>query len=111
MAIAGAVLEYLCQEIKCQTLFITHYPTVARELEARFPNDVGNRHMGFLEETRLNGRREIRFLYRLAEGVSTGSFGIECATLARIPESILDRATEKAAAMEALMKRRSRTAM
>ncbi|KIJ37706.1 hypothetical protein M422DRAFT_177572 [Sphaerobolus stellatus SS14] len=110
MAIAGAVLEYLCQEVKCQTLFITHYPSVARELEARFPDAIGNRHMSFIEDTRLNGRREIRFLYQLAEGISAGSFGIECARLAGIPESILDQATVKATAMEELMKRRGRTA-
>ncbi|KIJ37748.1 hypothetical protein M422DRAFT_177708 [Sphaerobolus stellatus SS14] len=112
MAIAGAVLEYLCQGVKCQTLFITHYPNVAREPEARFPDAIGNRPMSFIEDTRLNGRREIPFLDRLAEGISAGSFGTECARLAGIPESIFDQATVKAAAMEELMlmKRRGRPA-
>ncbi|KIJ34715.1 hypothetical protein M422DRAFT_181888, partial [Sphaerobolus stellatus SS14] len=49
-------LEYLCQGVKCQTLFVTHYPNVtARELEAHFPGAIGNRHMSFIEDTRLNG--------------------------------------------------------
>lgn len=108
MAIAGAVLEYLCQEIKCHTLFITHYPTLARELELRYPQDIGNRHMGFIEDTRIDGRREIRFLYQLVAGISESSFGIECARLAGLPEQILSEATFKAAVMEELMEKRAR---
>ena len=110
MAIAGAVLEFLCQEIKCHTLFITHYPTLARELELRYPQDIGNRHMGFKEDTRIDGRRDIRFLYQLTEGISENSFGIECARLAGLPEQILRDATSKAAAMEELMEKRARNA-
>ena len=110
MAIAGAVLEYLCQEVKCHTLFITHYPTLARELELRYPHDIGNRHMSFIEDTRIDGRREIRFLYQLTEGISQSSFGVECARLAGLPEHILEAATKKAATMEILMEKRARNA-
>ena len=63
--------------------------------------------MSYIEDTRIDGRREIRFLYRLAEGISARSFGIECARLAGIPEPILKEATEKSKAMEEIMKRRS----
>ncbi|KAF8580675.1 hypothetical protein K439DRAFT_1356338 [Ramaria rubella] len=110
MAIAGAVLEYLCREIKCQTLFITHYPALARELEAHYPGDIGNRYMDFREDTRIDGRREIRFLYLLADGISKGSFGIECARLAGLPESVLREATSKAETMQGFMEHRSRQA-
>jgi DNA mismatch repair protein MSH3 len=110
MAIAGAVLEYLCQRVKCHTLFITHYPTLARELELRYPQDIGNRHMSFIEDTRIDGRREIRFLYQLTEGISEGSFGIECARLAGLSEQILNEATLKARTMEGLMEKRARNA-
>ena len=40
MAIAQAVLQHLVQVKKCKTLFITHYPLVATELERRFPGDL-----------------------------------------------------------------------
>lgn len=110
MAIAGAVLEYLCQEIKCHTLFITHYPTLARELALRYPEDIDNRHMNYIEDTRIDGRRDIRFLYQLTEGISENSFGIECARLAGLPEEILKDAAIKAAAMEELMEKRARNA-
>ena len=42
MAIASAVLHHLVQNVKCKTLFITHYPQVATDLERMFPADVGN---------------------------------------------------------------------
>ena len=108
MAIAGAVLDYLCQQIKCHTLFITHYPTLARELEVRYPQDIGNMHMSFIQDMRIDGRRDIRFLYQLTEGISENSFGIECARLAGLSEQILKDATLKAAAMEKLMEKRAR---
>ncbi|KAF8522087.1 DNA mismatch repair protein MSH3 [Hysterangium stoloniferum] len=110
MAIAGAVLEHLCKDVRCQTLFITHYPTLARELEARYPNEIGNRHMSFVEDTRIDGRREIRFMYKLTEGISKGSFGIECARLAGLPEHILNEASSKALTMRSLMEERAELA-
>lgn len=35
MAIAHAVMQYLIETIKCKTLFITHYPIIALDLEQR----------------------------------------------------------------------------
>ncbi|GJJ11973.1 hypothetical protein Clacol_006211 [Clathrus columnatus] len=107
MAIAGAVLEHLCQEIRCKTLFITHYPSLALELEARYPDIIANKHMGYIEDIRIDGRREIRLLYRLVDGVCKASFGIECARLAGLPNSILEEATEKAANMQQVLNKRA----
>ena len=108
MAIAGAVLQHLVQTVKCKTLFITHYPQVATDLERMFPFDVGNMHMGFTEETRIDGTREVTFLYRLEPGLVAESFGVECARLAGLPESILKVATTKAASMKQLIEERVR---
>lgn len=108
MAIAGAVLQQLIEKTKCKTLFITHYPDVARDLERMFPNDVENLHMGYTEDTRINGRREVTFLYELTTGLTTSSFGVECARLAGIPESILRAATTQAAHMQKIMENRTR---
>lgn len=106
MAIAGAVLQHLVQEVKCKTLFITHYPQVATDLERMFPSDVGNMHMGFTEETRVDGTREVTFLYRLEPGLVTESFGVECARLAGLPETVLQVATTKAASMRLVIEER-----
>ncbi|KAI8998992.1 muts domain V-domain-containing protein [Trametes punicea] len=108
MAIAGAVLQHLVQTVKCKTLFITHYPQVATDLERMFPSDVGNMHMGFTEETRIDGTREVTFLYRLEPGLVTESFGVECARLAGLPESVLQVATAKAANMRQVIEERVR---
>lgn len=73
MAIADAVLHQLVQSTKCKTLFITHYPLVAASLEHRFPYDVENLHMDFESRSRIDGTREVTFLYRLVQGLVTGN--------------------------------------
>ncbi|OCH90300.1 hypothetical protein OBBRIDRAFT_826026 [Obba rivulosa] len=108
MAVASAVLEHLVEIKKCKTLFITHYPHVAMDLERRFPLDVKNMHMGYTEDTRIDGTREVTFLYRLTPGITTESFGVECARLAGVPESILRLASEKAQSMQAATEERIR---
>ena len=79
MAIADAVMEHLVDGIKCKTLFITHYPLVASNLESQYPMEVQNLHMGYEEDSRIDGTREITFLYRLLPGMATGKslFGLK----------------------------------
>ncbi|KAA1471299.1 DNA mismatch repair protein MSH3 [Dentipellis sp. KUC8613] len=108
MAIAQAVLQHLVEVKRCKTLFITHYPLVATEMERRFPNGIQNLHMGFTEDTRVNGVREITFLYRLTPGIATGSFGIECARLAGLPEGILGAASSQAEKLRVLVEERNK---
>ncbi|KAH7889258.1 muts domain V-domain-containing protein [Phlebopus sp. FC_14] len=108
MAIADAVLQHLVENIKCKTLFITHYPLVAIDLERMFPDDVQNLHMGYTTDTRIDGRRDVTFLYRLTRGFAEESFGVECARLAGIPEHILSVATERSEICRASIESRSR---
>jgi DNA mismatch repair protein MSH3 len=108
MAVASAVLQHLLQVTKCKTLFITHYPLVATDLERRFPADLQNLHMGYTEDLRIDGTREITFLYRLTRGIAKESFGVECARLAGLPEQILSVATERSGAMRSIVEQRSR---
>ncbi|PSS32179.1 hypothetical protein PHLCEN_2v2052 [Hermanssonia centrifuga] len=108
MAIAGAVLQHLVQQTKCKTLFITHYPDVAEDLERKFPMEVQNMHMAYTEDLRIDGTRDVTFLYKLTSGITTNSFGVECARLAGIPESVLRIATHRAETMRALIAERSR---
>jgi DNA mismatch repair ATPase MutS len=108
MAIADAVLQHLVENIKCKTLFITHYPIVAIDLERRFPDDVRNLHMGYTTDSRIDGKRDVTFLYRLTDGFAEESFGVECARLAGIPEHILSVATERSEACRTAIESRSR---
>lgn len=106
MAVASAVLQHLIQITRCKTLFITHYPQVATDLEKKFPSEVENRHMGFAEDTRIDGTREVTFLYKLTRGLAVDSFGVECARLAGVPEEILENASSKALTMKDQVERR-----
>jgi DNA mismatch repair ATPase MutS len=108
MAVASAVLQHLLQVTKCKTLFITHYPLVAIDLEKQFPADLQNLHMGYTEDLRIDGTRDITFLYRLTRGIAKESFGIECARLAGLPEQILSAATDRSATMQSIAEQRSR---
>lgn len=49
VAIAYATLEYLLKDIRCLTLFVTHYPKLA-ELRERFPGEIGAYHVSYLAE-------------------------------------------------------------
>jgi DNA mismatch repair protein MSH3 len=108
MAIAHAVLHYLVHVKRCKTLFITHYPLVGAELVRQFPENIENLHMGFTEDVRINGVREITFLYRLTKGLATESFGIECARLAGIEEDVLDTAAQHADKMRVMVEEKTK---
>ncbi|KAF5391272.1 hypothetical protein D9757_001964 [Collybiopsis confluens] len=106
MAIASAVLQQLVRETSCKTLFITHYPLVAAEIEKQFPGDVQNMHMGYTAEGRVDGTRDITFLYHLTQGITSDSFGVECGRLAGLPEDILRAASQKSSMMQTLVQQR-----
>ncbi|KZS90218.1 hypothetical protein SISNIDRAFT_457723 [Sistotremastrum niveocremeum HHB9708] len=107
MAIASAVLQHLVQSINCKALFITHYSSVAEDMGKIFRRQIENVHMNFVEEEKLNGTREIHFLYTLTSGIASGSFGIECARLAGLPEKVLEAATVRAQTMQGLVRQRT----
>ncbi len=106
MAVASGVLQHLVQITQCKTLFITHYPQVATDIQRRFPEDIENLHMGFAEDTRIDGTREVTFLYKLSSGITVESFGVECARLAGVPEKILRVASRQAQEMKELVEGR-----
>ncbi|KAG1756484.1 muts domain V-domain-containing protein [Suillus paluster] len=108
MAIADAVLHHLVERVKCKTLFITHYPLVATELERKFPEEVQNLHMSYTTETRVNGTRDVTFLYQLTPGVALESFGVECGRLAGLPDDILHIASERSELCRTVTEQRTR---
>uniref|UniRef100_A0A673MGE4 DNA mismatch repair protein MSH3 n=1 Tax=Sinocyclocheilus rhinocerous TaxID=307959 RepID=A0A673MGE4_9TELE len=110
IAIAYAALESFIRDVKCMTLFVTHYPPLC-ELEHLYPQNVGNYHMAFLlnePESTSDGMQPefITFLYQLIEGAAARSYGLNVARLAEIPESILRTAAFKSKELEALVNSR-----
>jgi len=94
-AIAHSVVDHLVREAKCRALFATHYHDLVRSWADHADVQLG--HMDCL--VRDDGENVV-FLYKLAEGCSPKSFGINVARLARLPKSVLDRAAEKSAEFE-----------
>jgi len=83
LSIAWAVCEDLLSEIRCRTLFATHYHELSRIVHPR----LANRSMEVAEQD-----GEIVFLRHLREGATAESYGLHVARLAGIPERVLDRA-------------------
>ena len=87
MSLAQAIIEYVHNNIKAKTLFSTHYHELT-DLENNLKN-LKNVHVSALEE---NGK--ITFLHKIKEGSVDKSYGIHVASLANLPSSLINRASE-----------------
>lgn len=85
MAIAQAVIEYVHDHIRCKALVSTHFHELAH-LEESLPS-LRNGCMAVKESA--DG---VTFLRKLVPGAASSSYGIYCAQLAGLPESIVTRA-------------------
>ena len=87
MALAQAILEYIESSIHARTLFSTHYHELTA-MEADNPG-IRNVHVDVKEK-----QETVEFRYRIIPGKADKSYGINVARLARLPESVTDRAQE-----------------
>ncbi|THF74611.1 DNA mismatch repair protein MutS [Cohnella fermenti] len=97
MAIAQAVIEYVHDVIGCKALVSTHFHELAH-LEETLPR-LRNGCMAVKESA--DG---VTFLRKLVAGAADSSYGIYCAQLAGLPQSIVSRAyslLESSASLEA----------
>ncbi|MFC4597970.1 DNA mismatch repair protein MutS [Cohnella hongkongensis] len=85
MAIAQAVIEYVHDHIGCKALVSTHFHELAH-LESSLPG-LRNGCMAVRESA--DG---VTFLRKLVPGAADSSYGIYCAQLAGLPETIVGRA-------------------
>jgi len=96
LSIAWAVTEHICKSIRlrCRTIFATHY----HELTALATQTDGaaNYQMAVAEN-----EGEVTFLHRVVSGGCDDSYGIYVARLAGVPQSVVDRAKELLADIEA----------
>lgn len=84
-AIAWAVSEYLLNNVRCKTLFATHYHELSR---------LEHKALCFLCMAVSQNGADIVFLRKVKPGVSENSYGIHVARLAGVPESVVARAQE-----------------
>lgn len=87
MALAQAMLEYIDEAIGAKTLFSTHYHELTELAEEH--QSMRNVHVDVREE-----KNEIEFRYRVIEGKTDKSYGINVAKLAHLPKVVLDRASQ-----------------
>ena len=87
MSIARAVVEYICDNIGCKTLFATHYHELT-ELEGKIEN-VNNYCIAVKEKG-----DDIVFLRKIVKGGADKSYGIQVAKLAGVPDLVINRAKE-----------------
>ncbi len=85
VSLARAILEWLITEIKCRTLFATHYHELT-VLESSFPS-VGNLSVGSAD---VDG--EVVFTHKIKVGPANKSYGLEVARLAGLPRNLIERA-------------------
>ncbi|MBN1151352.1 DNA mismatch repair protein MutS [candidate division WOR-3 bacterium] len=87
ISIAWAVAEYLLENVKCRTLFATHY----HELTA-LPDKFKS-----AENLNISVKRsgeKILFTRKVEKGSSSHSYGIEVARLAGLPPEVIEQARE-----------------
>ncbi|MDY2889602.1 MAG: DNA mismatch repair protein MutS [Candidatus Caccosoma sp.] len=87
MALAQAIIEYICDKKKSITLFSTHY----HELTSLANSIKGlvNLHAAVVEND-----DDVTFLYKMVLGATNKSYGINVARLAHLPDELLKRAKE-----------------
>ena len=85
LSIAWAVAEHLHDEVKCRTLFATHYHELTDLANTR--EAVTNHNVAVRE-----WNEEIIFLHKILPGPADKSYGIQVARLAGLPKPVLQRA-------------------
>jgi DNA mismatch repair protein MutS len=96
LSIAWSVIEYISdnEKVGSRTLFATHYHELT-ELEGKLPG-IKNYCIAVKEKG-----DDIIFLRKIIRGGADGSYGIQVAKLAGIPQTVIDRAKELLKELEA----------
>lgn len=106
VAIAMGALDFFLNQVKCLTIFVTHYLPLT-EFEELYPNQVGNFHMSFIvNEEEGEGVDIVTFLYQLTSGSAGQSYGLNVARLAQVPHPVLLKASEKSKHLEQICRMR-----
>ena len=87
LSLAWAITEHIANNIKCRTLFATHYHELT-ELSQLLAN-VKNYNVAVRE-----WMDEIVFLHKIVPGGTDKSYGLHVAKLAGVPKSVIERGAE-----------------
>ena len=87
ISLAQAILEYIHDKIKAKTMFSTHYHELT--ILEKDLKHLKNVHVSAIEE---NGH--VTFLHKVKMGAVDKSYGIHVASLAHLPNSLIERASD-----------------
>ncbi|MBQ9786017.1 MAG: DNA mismatch repair protein MutS, partial [Clostridia bacterium] len=93
LSIAWAVIEEIANKMNCKTMFATHYHELTR-LEGLI-DGIKNYKIAIKE---VNGK--LVFLRKIQRGGANRSYGIEVASLAGVPENVIERSKQVLAELE-----------
>lgn len=88
LSLAWACADYLAKETKAFTLFATHYFELTALAEEQ--KNVANVHLDAMEH-----KDKIIFLHAVKEGPASQSYGLQVASLAGVPRSVIEKAKIK----------------
>jgi DNA mismatch repair protein MutS len=88
LSLAWATAEYLANKISAKTLFATHYFELT-ELPEQLPQ-LANVHLDAVEHNDT-----IAFMHKVLDGAASKSFGLQVASLAGVPKSVIKQAKHK----------------
>ena len=87
LALAQSIIEYVHEKINCVTLFSTHYHELIHL-------DKGLKRLKNVHVTAKEEKNSIVFLHKVLDGPTDKSYGINVASLAKLPNSLIKRSKE-----------------
>jgi DNA mismatch repair protein MutS len=88
LAIAYATSKFLIQNLKCRTLFATHYSELSKFLLKNLDNKI----QFLCTSASLSPENNIILIPKLSPGVSSNSFAIPVAKIAGLPSKVIEDA-------------------
>lgn len=85
VSLAQAIIKYICENIKCKTLFSTHYHELVQYSEE-------NKNIKLVHVKALEEAGELKFYHKVMPGSISKSYGIEVASLAGVNSKIIKEA-------------------
>jgi DNA mismatch repair protein MSH6 len=108
VAVAHAVLHHLASHVGCIGFFATHYRNLGEEFKLHPGTDAPQIRLANIIEIKMKTmsvlvdeeNREVTFLYKLIDGISEKSYGMNVAAMAGVPHEVVVKAEESAREFE-----------
>ncbi|OUM51528.1 hypothetical protein BVG19_g631 [[Candida] boidinii] len=101
--LAWSISEYISKEIRCFTLFATHFHELT-SLNKEIPTVFNLRVVAHIDDSKdaVNDedKESITLLYKVEPGISDQSFGIHVAEVVKFPQKIISMAKRKASELD-----------